>query len=264
MVTQSTTIPARSSPELSGSAGQRAWFIDHLRILLCALVILHHTAIAYGAMGGWCYLAPERMRGWMQIITSTLLAVNQAFFMSLFFFISAYLLPETFDRKGSRSFLKQRLVRLGLPLLVYTVLIHPSLLYVIRLHTDSATDTWFSFVWVSLVQSPNTGHMWFVLALFVFECAYAGCRQVSRHSISAMVRAWRLTHWHVVALVLGCSVLAFALRQMFPIGSSILGVQFGYFALYIALYALGIVAKRNRWADQLTAANTRIWLVLAV
>jgi hypothetical protein len=31
---------------------KRAWFIDHLRMLLCALVIIHHTAIAYGAMGG--------------------------------------------------------------------------------------------------------------------------------------------------------------------------------------------------------------------
>jgi hypothetical protein len=34
--------------------------------------------------------------------------VNQAFFMTLFFFISAYFLRESFDRKGARPFLKQR------------------------------------------------------------------------------------------------------------------------------------------------------------
>jgi glucan biosynthesis protein C len=31
----------------------RTFFIDRLRVVLTALVILHHTAITYGGSGGW-------------------------------------------------------------------------------------------------------------------------------------------------------------------------------------------------------------------
>jgi fucose 4-O-acetylase-like acetyltransferase len=32
---------------------QRDFYFDRLRTVLTALVILHHTAITYGASGGW-------------------------------------------------------------------------------------------------------------------------------------------------------------------------------------------------------------------
>ena len=67
---------------------KRVYYIDNLRIFLTALVIVHHTAIAYGASGGWCYITPNTVKGAQMIGLSSLLAVDQAFFMSFFFFIS--------------------------------------------------------------------------------------------------------------------------------------------------------------------------------
>jgi glucans biosynthesis protein C len=256
-------IAAEPIPLLRPAGITRAYYLDYLKMVLCSLVIIHHTAIAYGAMGGWCYLAPELVGGWTRVTLSTLLAVNQAFFMSLFFCISAYLLPNSVDRKGPRAFLKQRALRLGVPLLVYTFLVHPSLLYAIRVHTHTTTETWHKFFWSAITETPNTGHMWFVLALLVFECSYVGFRSFSNFSVARFTKDWSPSHWHVVGFVLACSALAFALRQRFPIGSNIVGVQLGFFGLYIGMYGLGIVAKRNGWFDRLSFANVSLWFFFA-
>jgi glucan biosynthesis protein C len=243
---------------------ERECFIDHLRMGLCSLVIFHHAAIAYGALGGWCYLAPEPIGGAARTLLSSLLAVDQAFFMSLFFFISAYLMPDSFDRKGARAFFGDRLVRLGIPLLVFSLLIHPSLMYGIGLHAGSVRDNWMHFTWVSITRTPTTGHMWFALALLLFESFYALYRGCSTRGISSLFPDQAPKQRHVTGFVLACGALAFAVRQFYPAGANILGLQLGYFVLYAAMYALGILARRKRWTEQLSADTARVWFPLAL
>jgi fucose 4-O-acetylase-like acetyltransferase len=92
----------------------RLFFIDNLRIGLIMLVVAHHVGQAYGPTGGWWYFtSPERAP-----VLGAFFTVNRSFFMSLFFMISGYFLPQSFDRKG-RDFLKDRFVRLGIPLLAF-------------------------------------------------------------------------------------------------------------------------------------------------
>ncbi len=75
--------------------------------------------------------------------------------MSLFFFISAYLMPFSFDRKGMKSFIYDRLNRLGF-LLIYSFLVNPLLIY------------WIYGVW----GRPGFDR-WFVFTLLIFEFSYA-------------------------------------------------------------------------------------------
>jgi glucans biosynthesis protein C len=64
----------------------RSHDLDNLRSFLTCLVIAHHTSIVYGGGGSWyfksaCFTsAPGLLR--------TFEAVNQSFFMGLFFWIS--------------------------------------------------------------------------------------------------------------------------------------------------------------------------------
>jgi len=91
----------------------RLAFIDNLRILLVVLVILHHLALTYGAEGPWYY-----SEGQADTITAMVLtlfvAVNEAFFMGFYFLIAAYFVPPSLERKGSRQFLRERFLRLGM------------------------------------------------------------------------------------------------------------------------------------------------------
>ena len=54
-------------------------------------------------------------------------------------------------------------------------------------------------------------------------------------------------------------VTAFVVRLAFPAGWDILGLQLGYFPLYIALFILGVRARANGWLPQIDAQRARRW-----
>ena len=85
----------------------RLVYIDNLRIFLISLVVLHHLAITYGAPGSWYY--NESMVGLPEILPmSMFVASNQSFFMGFFFFISAFLIMPSLNRKGMKQFVADR------------------------------------------------------------------------------------------------------------------------------------------------------------
>ncbi len=106
----------------------RLFFVDHLRAFLIILVIMHHLAITYGALGSWYYHATTNSL--TAHLLSILVMTDQAFFMGLFFLISAYFTPGAYDRKGTGPFLRDRFLRLGIPLLIYDMLIEPFVMYI--------------------------------------------------------------------------------------------------------------------------------------
>jgi len=243
---------------------KRAYYIDRLRIFLITLVIFHHSAIAFGAMGGWYYVTPNATTGAVQFALSLFLAVNQAFFMSLFFFVSALLMPASFDRKGFGTFMKDRLVRLGIPLLFYTLLIHPTLKFAAAMHQGEMSEPWLDFVWITDTEYPGPGPMWFALTLLIFETVYASYRRFSKRAVEAKpgggLPSWR----DFILFVAGTGLLAFGIRYFYPLGKNFFGLQFGYFVLYVAMYALGIIACRRSWVERVTLRDARPWFVVSL
>lgn len=110
---------------LDESRSQRTYFIDRLRVVLTALVVIHHTAITYGGSGGWFYREVSDAGTPSSLLLTVLCAVNQAFFMGMFFLFAGYFTPAALQRKGARQFVQERLVRLGIPLLVFGFLLGP-------------------------------------------------------------------------------------------------------------------------------------------
>jgi glucan biosynthesis protein C len=100
----------------------RLFHLDNLRLYLTILVILHHTAIAYGAVGDWSIVDPA-VDDISPVFLTFFTAVNQSYFMSAFFLLAGYFTPRSLDRKGRASFIKDRLIRLGIPLLLFTTII---------------------------------------------------------------------------------------------------------------------------------------------
>ena len=100
-------------------------FIDRLRVALTALVIAHHTAITYGGSGSWFYReVTDGGRPTSRLLT-LFCAVNQSFFMGMFFLVAGYFTPGSLRRKGAKRFLTDRLVRLGVPLVVFGFIVGP-------------------------------------------------------------------------------------------------------------------------------------------
>jgi peptidoglycan/LPS O-acetylase OafA/YrhL len=78
--------------------------LDARRATLTVLVLFHHSAITYGAIGGWFdreVPTDGRLETKLQIFFCTL---NQAYFMGLFFLIAGYLTPGAVDRNGALAY----------------------------------------------------------------------------------------------------------------------------------------------------------------
>ena len=62
---------------------------------------------------------------WQAIVLYDIVAINQSYFMGLFFAFSGYFVPRSFDRKGIEAFLHERFIRLGIPFTLYFTLLGP-------------------------------------------------------------------------------------------------------------------------------------------
>jgi glucans biosynthesis protein C len=49
--------------------------------------------------------------------------------MGFLFFLAGYFVPRAFEAKGATRFLRDRAIRLGIPTLVFMLIIHPVMVY---------------------------------------------------------------------------------------------------------------------------------------
>ena len=161
---------------------ERVDYIDNLRIFLIILVVFHHQAIGFGAPGGWYYVLPAPPQSLSIMVLSLFVIINQAFFMSLFFFVSAYFTPRSLDKQGTYRFLMDRLKRLGIPLLVYFLLLNPILAYMSLRFRGETEATYLRFMLSEGPKYFGCGRLWFVFALLIFTCVYAGIVYLNKNS----------------------------------------------------------------------------------
>ena len=115
------------------AAAGRLFFVDNIRVFLTILVLLHHLMVIYAGAGSWLY-NEGRQDEITRALGAWVCAVNQGYFMGLFLLISAYFVPGAYDRKGGRRFLADRLIRLGIPLVIYGWIIRPLFIYLSLIH----------------------------------------------------------------------------------------------------------------------------------
>ena len=234
---------------------QRTYFIDRLRVVLTALVIVHHTAISYGGAGGWFYREVTDAGSPSSLLLTLLCAVNQAFFMGMFFLIAGYFTPTSLARKGVPAFLRDRLVRLGLPLLVFGFMLGPfteSLAASAR--GGAVLEGWLA----RMAQGRFViGPLWFALALLLFAIGFVAWRRLRAPSGAAARPVPGHAAWLAAALAVGGSALL--VRQFVPVGVDVMGLQLGYFASYVFLFALGCAAWPSRWLQAIERRHALPW-----
>ena len=238
---------------------ERLLYLDNLRTFLTGLVICHHSAVAMGGPGGWYYVVPAPPGSPAPTVLTLFTAINQSFFMSLFFAISGYVTPASYDAKGPGLYLRDRLARLGIPLVVYFFVLNPVLVYLTARFTGRTGDGLIAFVTEDYRHTVGTGPLWFVLALLIFAFVYAGLRIAAGRARERTGTRPFPTSPQILGFVLAIGVVAFIVRLVFPTGWQILGLQLGYFPLYIAFFVFGIWAHGNGWLGQLDRSQTRLW-----
>ena len=260
--------PAAAAEGVQTKAAVRLLFVDNMRVFLTILVLLHHTMIIYAGSGSFLYT-----EGRQDTITSVLgnwfCGVNQAYFMSLFLLISAYFVPGSCDRKGAGRFVKDRLIRLGIPLIIYSWIISPLTWVVITGVTQGQIRPWWTYLPGVGDAVIGAGPLWFVEVLLIFTLVYALWRRLFRPNppVPPVETESRFPgNIAIVLFALLTGVGAFLVRLWMPMGQSfsLLNLQFPFFVLYIALFIVGLIAYRRNWLLRLPDAQGKLWLGIAI
>jgi glucans biosynthesis protein C len=250
-----------------GGAG-RVGFIDNLRVFLTVDVVMHHTACTYGNVGGWIY-HENRQDTITQVLLGIMTAVNQAYFMSFFFMLSGYFAMQSFRKKGSRVFLKDRFMRLGIPMLVFDLAINPVMEYskIVKFgHYKDGLAAYYT-AYMSHFPGFGTGPLWFVELLLIFSVCFVLWMKFAKRKPQGDKRdACIPGNAKIVVFAFVMGAIAFGVRQFMPVGKSIpfLNIQLPYCPLYIAMFIVGIAANERGWFEALQERTGKTWLTVAI
>jgi len=246
------------------AAGDRISYLDNLRVSLTVLVICHHVHAAYGSPGGWSYIVHARGGVIGEIFGTMFAGITQAFFMSSFFLISAYLTAPAFDHKGPVKFMRRRLVRLGIPLVFYFYVLSVVMHYIVRSFEGRMDVGFFEFFSSNFLDYGEPGPLWFAMTLLIFESVYLVFRLVMKH-LKRPVRSYPLpTDRQIFAFIIGIGFFTFLVRQYFPLTIGVYHLRIAFFPLYVCMFTFGIMAYRSDWFTQLSTKQANRWFNAAL
>jgi len=266
------------------SVKERLIFLDNLKILFVILVIFTHVMVTYGGQGSWYYYATLNESNPVDTITIITLYMIAGFagiflasIMGLFFLMGGYFSPRSYDRKGVSSFWKERLLRLGIPVLLYVLLINPVIYYLLAslgIQPWSSTLQSGSFVeyYLSNFQSLSSfvgfittfAITWFLVVLLIFTAVYTIWRQITK-SDSMQQRIPEVLpipkFIYLFFLAIGLGILAFFVRIAFPVEQWPLGLPLAYLIQYFMMFSVGVIAYRYDWINQMTRHHAKVWAI---
>lgn len=229
------------------TAGARVFFADHMRVALIALVVIHHLTIAFALpLPGLWYYEDVTTSTVANAVGLFILLIDQAFFMGAFFLIAGYFTPTSYDRKGAGGFLRDRLIRLIIPLFAFDLVLGPIAEIPARVQAGAHLS------WGLYLDMTNWGPLWFVEVLFLFACGYTAIRLLLRRPApdARHIPPAPPTALTILLFTLALAAVTFGFRLIVPLGYTLPILQLptpAYLPQYISLFAVGVIAARCGW-----------------
>ena len=247
--------PAGRGSGVEQWAAKRQLYVDNLKVILIAAVIAGHAVLGNSELDAWSY-ADVREVTLRPAVGYVLLAVAAPFALlviPLLFLIAGLLTPQSLDRKGPGRFVRDRLLRLGVPFAVSPCCCG-------RCWSMSGSASWEKHPGSGRTSAPrgtlDTGVLWFVGALLVFSLVYAGWVWV-RRGHEARPRLGEIKVGHLLLLAAAVTVATYLVRLVLPYESDnkYVDLNMWEWPACAAQFGLGIMASRAGW---LTAVPDRL------
>jgi surface polysaccharide O-acyltransferase-like enzyme len=161
MMTTISHTAATATVQAAPKVKARNAALDRARTFLTLVVLFHHSVIPYTYFG---HTDPKFWIGFDAVVLAT-----DSFFMAMFFFLSGLFVWPGLVRKGPFSYLRDRLLRLGLPFVICALTVIPIAYYAIELR-QTPDVSFADFWWKTVTVGPwPSGPLWFLWVLFAFD-----------------------------------------------------------------------------------------------
>ncbi len=269
METVQTISPARAITRSRGASAtksnaDRLFFFDLVRDVTIIAVVLYHAVGAYASVAPWWSIHDG-----VSLVANGVREVFDVFMMPVFFFVAGYFALASYQRRGPWPFLKAKVRELGFPWLLGILVIVP---IVLHQATEKAASNqaaipfwefWFNYLQqfgqlqIEVGPAQNQMHFWFLSLLLVFFIAFAAWRAMSRptnldESAAATPACTADILKSMIAVSILVALASFVLLVLMPSVTWInvgllLDFQVMSIILYVAYFALGIVAYTGQW-----------------
>jgi Acyltransferase family len=248
------TSQVRPSSETARRArGPRIVQVDNLRTLLIAWIIAGHAIAGYTAIGGWPYdeVSEVHFPPMQEYLLSVALGPTALLVIGTFFFLAGLFAPLEMAKYGVSGFVRTRTLRLGVPWVLFTLLIWPLFMWFAYRAAGHNLSYWQAF----RDRTPflDSGPLWFVQVLLYVSLGYALWTWLGwgRRFQGTTVRGV-----HLIILAATIAVTTFLVRLVFPARSQqVLDPHLWWWPQCIGMFCLGALVSGQQWAQQ---APTRL------
>ncbi|MGA7997622.1 MAG: acyltransferase, partial [Bradyrhizobium sp.] len=226
----------------------RLLFVDNIRWSMIILVLSMHACDTYSPFGNWYYTDRQATGLGTKLFFGVYQSFLQAFFMAVLFFIAGHFSAAAYDRKGFSQFVRDRFIRLGLPTLLYMLVIGPLTQYFL-------SRTWgsggFGHQWLLHLKDgewlSETGPMWFCAALLIFSVIYGLLRLTGWRESNIEPRGDRGAGLWVAGFIALMAASTFLVRIAVTEDAAVLNVHPGDFPQYALMFLAGAFGYRGGW-----------------
>jgi hypothetical protein len=162
------------------------------------------------------------------------------------------------------------LLRLGIPLVVYSWLVHPLFVYWYLGVTEGLSVPLEVFYrqYFGYGNLIGAGPLWFIETLLIFTLVYAIWRLFTNRgpetpqAVQPSVESGFPSNRALALFALGMGLAGFVVRLKFPVNWDFqpLNLQIPNFAQYILMFVAGLLAYRRGWLANMPEATGRFWL----
>lgn len=247
------TDPASTQPVSTQRGGNchRLVYLDNLRIALAMAVIVFHVVLVYAETDLWIYHLPSADPTTLAALRAYI-SLHHAYAMGGFFFLAGLFTPASCRRRGARAFFLDRSRRLGVPVLLYLLIVSPGLSWLLD------ADPGQTLAW-------GVGPMWFPCLLFLFTLLYLVLRSWLEPRLA---REHQPTPWlGGRSLIIGvglAGITTVVIRAAIPIATArlpILRIDPAYLPAYSLLFVVGLCLSEPGALDAALDHHGRRWAV---
>lgn len=232
----------------------RLYYLDNLRSFALLLGIIFHAAIVYAEDINYAIQNPER-----SIVFTYFCYFVHGFRMPLFFMISGFFSGLVWEKKGKKSYIQGRFLRVFIPMMIGLLFFAPIQYYLM----DKIKNQNLSFVTFYLdfftVKNFQQSHLWFLVNLMIYSILFI---LIPKNIFTIIPNLFRKNSFRFFVFCISIMfVLLLLAHYFFAKGELVMGISKITFFYQILFFFLGIYLYHSNFVfkNKKSELDVKFW-----